>query len=72
MLPDLNEADAAELASCYDFTGGQIENIARKQMVEKILNGTEHVALSTLKQYCDNELIATPDKPRKIGFRHTA
>ena len=72
MLPDLSEADAAELASCYDFTGGQIENIARKQMVEKILNGTEHVALSTLKQYCDNELIATPDKPRKIGFRHTA
>ena len=72
MLPDLSEADAAELASCYDFTGGQIENIARKQMVEKILNGTEHIALSTLKQYCDNELIATPDKPRKIGFRHTA
>ena len=68
LLPDLTADEAGELAACYDFTGGQIENIARKHTVEKILNGKEHVSLDTLKQFCDSELIAAPDRRRKIGF----
>lgn len=68
LLPDLTADEAGELAACYDFTGGQIENIARKHTVEKILSGKEHVSLDTLKQYCDSELIAAPDRRRKIGF----
>ncbi len=69
MLPDLKDAEAAELAARYDFTGGQIENIARKQTVEKILNGTERVGFESLKQYCDSEVIVSPDRRRKIGFQ---
>lgn len=68
MLPDLDEGEAAELASTYDFTGGQIENIARKQAVDKILRGVERVDMVTLRQYCDSERIASPGKRRRIGF----
>lgn len=41
MLPALSEADAKMLATRYDFSGGQIEIIARKQAVEEILTGNE-------------------------------
>lgn len=68
MLPDLTAEEATELASAYDFTGGQIENIARKQAVDKILRGVERVDIETLRQYCDSERIATPEKRRRIGF----
>ena len=39
MLAGLSDADAAALASKYDFSGGQIENIARKNVVSKIITG---------------------------------
>lgn len=68
MLPDLTAEEATELASAYDFTGGQIENIARKQAVDKILRGVERVDIETLRQYCDSERIASPEKRRRIGF----
>ena len=68
MLPDLTAEEATELASAYDFTGGQIENIARKQAVDKILRGVERVVIETLRQYCDRERIASPGKRRRIGF----
>ncbi len=68
MLPDLTAEEATELASAYDFTGGQIENIARKQAVDKILRGVERVDIETLCQYCDSERIASPEKRRRIGF----
>ena len=37
--PNMSESDAAILAKRYDFSGGQIENITRKQAVEEILTG---------------------------------
>ena len=39
MLPDLKECDAKLLAERYDMSGGQIENVVRKIMVELILQG---------------------------------
>lgn len=39
MIPDLGEQNADILASHYDFSGGQIENVARKVMVNVILYG---------------------------------
>lgn len=41
MMPSLSEEVASELASSYDFSGGQIENIARKRTVEMIIGGNE-------------------------------
>lgn len=41
MLPALNENDAYTLASQFDLSGGEIENIVRKHSVNAILSGNE-------------------------------
>ena len=67
MLPDLSEDNTLELAKRYDFSGGQIENIARKQIVNSILSGKETVSLESVSEACDNERFTT-SKTRQIGF----
>ena len=39
MLKRISESDALTLAKRYDFSGGQIENIARKQSIDYVLYG---------------------------------
>ena len=39
MLPSLSEEERVELATNYDFSGGQIENIVRKYTVDSIQIG---------------------------------
>jgi hypothetical protein len=39
MIPDLSEQEIHTLASKYDFSGGQIENIARHYAISSILHG---------------------------------
>lgn len=67
MLPDLSEDSTLELAKRYDFSGGQIENIARKQIVNSILSGEETVSLESVSEACDNERFNTKTN-RRIGF----
>jgi hypothetical protein len=67
MLPNLSEADSYELASKYDFSGGQIENIARKRMVENVIAGIEP-AIDVLHSYCKDELFVRDDSVKQIGF----
>ena len=55
MLPSLSEENARTLASKYDFSGGQIENIARKQVVSNILHNTEELDMSLIHSACDQE-----------------
>ena len=67
MLPELSEATASRLASCYDFSGGQIENVTRKCDVESILYGDEYVTEEKIEQYCKEEVLVK--KPgNRIGF----
>ena len=66
MLTGLSTEDASALASKYDFSGGQIENIARKSVVNKIISG-EDMSLNTLIGHCDTELIGN-SVHRRIGF----
>ena len=68
MIPGLNATDVAELAANYDFSGGQIENIARKHTVETILYGDTSNCMESLKKLCDEELITKQETKRKIGF----
>ena len=68
MMPDLNEETVSRLASVYDFSGGQIENIARKCNVESILYGQETVNDEKVEQYCKEERIIVKGNHR-IGFR---
>jgi len=67
MLPDLNEECTLELAGRYDFSGGQIENIARKQIVNSILTGDEAISLDLIREACENERFNTKTV-RHIGF----
>ena len=57
MLPTLSEDNARTLASKYDFSGGQIENIARKQVVSNILYDTEALDLSLIRSACEQECL---------------
>ena len=67
MIPELSDLDVHTLASKYDFSGGQIENIARHYAIDTILHGTSDDVLPMLIRHCDNERLDEKDK-RKIGF----
>ena len=67
MIPELSETDAKMLAERYDFSGGQIENIARKNVVDMILTG-EETSVERLCEYCNTESHEHTSKHRRIGF----
>ena len=67
MIPALKEEDSRALASKYDFSGGQIENIARHYTIGKILHGESANVIEELSSYCDSERLETKEK-RRIGF----
>ena len=67
MIPDLSDMDVQTLASKYDFSGGQIENIARHYAIDSILHGKREDALSMLIAHCDNERLDN-NTQRKVGF----
>ena len=67
MVPGLRVKEAEELASQYDFSGGQIENIARKQAVFEILHGKPRNRIDLLRSYCDEEKLAKMNR-RVAGF----
>lgn len=65
MLKDYSHEDCMDLASKYDFSGGQIENISRKITVEYVLNG-QRPSVDTIKQFCREEEFG--NKAKRIGF----
>lgn len=69
MFPALTERDACTLASQFDLSGGEIENISRKYMVNAILSGQDMIDLLLLAELCRNERIGTSIRQR-IGFQH--
>ena len=66
MVTGLSAEDAAALATKYDFSGGEIENIARKSVVNRIIYRKE-LSLNSLIAHCDTELIGK-SVHRRIGF----
>lgn len=67
MLPDLPEADIKILAEKYDFSGGQIENVARHYTIDSVLQGEKAVSLEKLISHCNNECLLQKES-KKIGF----
>ncbi len=70
MIPALTEMECAELADDYDFSGGEIENIARKQSVESVLHGKEP-SLEMLHRFCQTEKLVKIQSRKSIGFLST-
>ena len=56
MLKKLSKKDALHLATHFDFSGGQIENIARKRTVDYILSG-RYASLDEIEAYCQSEIL---------------
>ena len=68
MLPSLTENEAHILASQFDLSGGEIENITRKYTVNAILSGQDTIDLPTIIDICHNERISNSTQT-KIGFQ---
>lgn len=67
MIPSLSAEDAAMLAARYDFSGGQIENVARKHAVEEVLWGVD-ISLDRLVEFCNEERLGSSVPQRRIGY----
>ena len=67
MLPDLKEIDVRTLAERYDFSGGQIENIARHYAIDTVLHSDAASSLEKLMAHCDSERLEQRES-HKIGF----
>lgn len=69
MICGLDSNAANALANEFDLSGGQIENVTRKQLVDKVLYG-EEPTLESLRTYCMQENLngaSSVNRPR-VGF----
>ncbi|HUN01847.1 MAG TPA: ATP-binding protein [Niabella sp.] len=67
-VPHLSNEDCELLASQFDFSGGQIDNIVRKNEINEILNGNE-VEIKSLIEFCKEETLNTQYSRTPIGFK---
>lgn len=66
-LPVLKTNEAEQLAQKYSFSGGEIQNIARKCIVEELVKNSK-VDFSTIQFFCDNEKWSASKHGGKIGY----
>jgi hypothetical protein len=66
-LPSLSENDARTLASSFDFSGGEIDNIVRKATMEEVISGRAP-SLSNLVSFCEHERLSSGASSTRIGF----
>jgi len=66
-IPDLSIYLAKKLAKQFDMTGGDIENIARKVVMNKVLSNND-VKESLIMDFCKSEKL-NPGKINSIGFK---
>lgn len=65
-MPALSAEDARALASAFDFTGGQIDNVVRKALMQEVITGGKPT-LKSLIALCSEEKITTAAS-RPLGF----
>ena len=66
-LPDISEGDALFLAGHFDLSGGQIDNIARKCEIIRILDNRD-IMIEEIISFCKEETFES-QSINKIGFR---
>ena len=67
-MPHLSIMDCELLASQFDFSGGQIDNIVRKNEINEIIHGST-VTINMLLEYCKEETLGNPHSRTLIGFK---
>ncbi len=65
-LPTLSTEEATTLASTFEFSGGQIDNIVRKSLIQEVISGNKPT-LNDLITMCSEEKISK-NGVRKMGF----
>lgn len=66
-LSFISDKDAFSLAENFNFSGGQIDNIARKIEIEEVITG--HVpSLESIMEMCSSEGMREEESSRKVGF----
>lgn len=68
MLPNLTIDEVRSLATTYDFSGGQIENIARKYTVAQILTDSDTLPFERVQAMCHEESLDKGPLRKAIGF----
>ena len=68
MLPGLSEEQTTILANRFDFSGGQIQNVTRKQIINSIFTGKDEMDFTRILNDCSTE---TMDRTNghSIGFK---
>lgn len=66
MIPKLSDFEYSTLASKYELSGGQIENVARRFTINNILHGESENRMKVITGYCESEKIIR--NTHKIGF----
>ena len=67
-MPHLSDEDCEILASRFDFSGGQIDNIVRKNEINEIIHGSK-VDMQMLLEYCKEETLSSQFSRTQIGFK---
>ena len=65
-LSALTEGQARSLASRYDFSGGEIDNIVRKALMSEVLEG-KAPSIGEIEKLCSEEKIGKSSNKR-VGF----
>jgi hypothetical protein len=66
-LPGRKEIEIRFLAENYEFSGGQIDNIVKKVLLDSVLND-ETPSFELLKAFCEDELFKRGTESQKIGY----
>ena len=67
MMKGLNKKEAKIIASKFDLSGGEIENVVRRQTVQYILDGRDMIDINALEESCRLERLSQSNYA-KIGF----
>lgn len=67
-MPHLSYEDCELLASQFDFSGGQIDNIVSKNEINEIIHGSK-VDVKTLLEFCKEETLRSRAERTAIGFK---
>jgi SpoVK/Ycf46/Vps4 family AAA+-type ATPase len=65
-LPELKPVQARDISLKYQLSGGEIENVARKYIIEKVIE-KKQLSLDRLMEFC--ELEKPFQKHKRIGFQ---
>ena len=67
MLPNLTDEQSTVLANRFDFSGGQIQNVTRKQIINSIFLGNDDLDFERILDDCKAETMDRTNG-RQIGF----